>query len=146
MDFTLSATQDDDKFILADIRVEAMRPSLELLERFDETRVRNRLIDDFDAPNTQNIIVDGQIVGFFCLQDKTETLWLKHLYFLNKCQGKGLGQAIIKHIKTIAARQNKPIKLQALRNSPANKFYQNCGFAETHQEQWDIFYKWPADI
>ena len=123
-----------------------MRPSLELLGRFDEARVRARLLDNFQTQYIHNIMIDDQIAGFYWLQSKADNLWLKHLYFLNKYQGKGLGKAVINNIKAIATAQNKPLKLQALRNSPANKFYQNCGFVETHQEQWDIFYEWQTDI
>lgn len=142
MQYTLIQAQQADKHFLADIRIEAMQPSLEILNRFDPIRVRARLLDNFDPKVTQTIVVDHQIVGFFCTKNQPDALWLTHLYFLNKCQGLGLGKAIINHIKTQAASLNKPLKLQALRKSPANGFYKSQAFVETHQEEWDIFYQW----
>lgn len=142
MNYKLTAATDADKTLLADIRAEAMRPSLEALGRFDPIRVRERFLSKFNPTNTTNIWMDGQIIGFFVLNDKADALWLEDLYFLNTYQGKGMGKAIMNNVKNMATQQNSLLKLQALRDSPANIFYQNCDFVETHQEQWDIYYQW----
>lgn len=140
MSFKFIPAQDSDKPQLADLRVQAMKPSLEILGRFDPIRVRDRLLTDFDAKNTQKIMVDNQLAGFFTLIAKDGDLWLKHLYI--STQGQGLSKSVLDHVKTTARNQNKTLKLQALKLSPANQFYQKHGFVETHQEEWDIFYKW----
>lgn len=145
MNHTFTPSKNTDKSTLADIRVNAMKPSLQALGRFDPVRVRNRLLDDFDPNTTFNIMVNQQIVGFFTLITKNDDLWLKHLYIAPEGQGQGLGKAVIKHIKNTATNQSKPLKLQALRGSPANVFYQNHGFVETHQTEWDIFYIWQTN-
>lgn len=134
--------QPSDVTQLADLRVQAMQPSLMALNRFDPIRVRNRLIDNFDAANTHKIIVNQQLIGFFTLATIDGDLWLKHLYISPKIQGKGLGKTVLDHVKTIASKPNTTLKLQALRKSPANQFYQKHGFVETHQTEWDIFYQW----
>lgn len=142
MPFKFIPAQNADKTQLADLRVKAMQPSLEILGRFDPIRVRNRLLNDFDAANTQKIIIDNQLAGFFTTSLKDGDLWLKHLYIAPNGQGHGLGKAVVNHVKSLAIKQNIPLKLQALKQSPANQFYQKHGFVETHQEQWDIFYVW----
>lgn len=142
MSFKFIPASDSDKTQLADLRVQAMKPSLEILGRFDPIRVRDRLLSDFDAKNTQKIMVDNQLAGFFTIALKDDILWLKHLYISTLGQGHGLGKAVINHVKNIAQKQNKPLKLQALKLSPANQFYKNQGLVETHQEEWDIFYIW----
>ncbi|UFW53393.1 MULTISPECIES: GNAT family N-acetyltransferase [Bradyrhizobium] len=55
-------------------------------------------------------------------------------------QGKGIGAAVLRQIFADADSQRISIRLDALRGSEANRFYQRHGFERTHEAEWDIYY------
>lgn len=131
-----------DAEILADIRAEAMRPSLEALGRFDPVRARQRFFSKFDANDTQLILLDSELVGFFVVRAKQDHFLLDHLYLNADAQGLGLGREVVQHVQNIASNAKKPIKLMALKNSPANDFYVSLGFVFVAEDEFDNFYEW----
>ncbi len=135
---------DDDKNTLADIRVAAMRESLEAVGRFDPVRARDRLLSRFNASNTSKILVDGELVGFYTSKLSKDCLWVDDLYIHPSRQGEGLGTDVIDRLKRQSAQLALPIRLGALRDSPANRFYLSHGFVATHEDAWDIFYQFSA--
>lgn len=137
----IPATKDDAS-MLADIRVEAMRPSLEALNRFDPARARQRFLSGFAEQDTFIICCQNEVVGFYVLRDYVDHLYLDHLYIKNKFQGKGFGRKVIEHIQNIALNAEKAIKLIALRKSPANDFYISAGFIFERTEGVDNYYIW----
>ena len=70
------------------------------------------------------------------------TLILDHLYIHPTEQGAGLGGVVLERIKALAVSMGLPIKLGALKESPANQFYRKHGFVKTHEEDWDNYYVW----
>ena len=46
--------------VLAELRVKAMKPSLQNIGRFDEDRVRNRVLETFNALETQKITMGNR--------------------------------------------------------------------------------------
>ena len=127
---------------LADLRTEAMRPSLETLGRFNPVRVRSRFLSGFVPQDTQLILTAGQLVGFYVLKQRADHIRLDHLYLRPAVQGTGLGQKVMDRIKQVAARQNRPIRLMALKQSPANAFYEAAGFVFQFEEAFDNHYMW----
>lgn len=53
---------------LAEVRAAAMRPSLERLGRYDDTRVRQRFLDAFDPTCAWGLELDGRLVGCVALR------------------------------------------------------------------------------
>jgi hypothetical protein len=51
-DLNIYSASPDDAQMLADIRVESMRPSLEALNRFDPVRARDRFLSTFVENDT----------------------------------------------------------------------------------------------
>lgn len=133
-----------DAITLADIRARAMQPSLELLGRFDEQRVRQRLLSNFQPDDTQKIFYQGKLVGFYVLLDKTDHLYLDHFYIDPEFQSAGIGGAVTAEIKKIAEQQQKPIRLGALKGSRSNEFYRRHGFQPTHEGEFDVYYQFDA--
>lgn len=131
-----------DAETLADIRTEAMQPSLEAIGRFDPVRVRERFLSTFDPKDTQLILHGSDLVGFFVVRIKQDHLWLDHLYLKAAAQRLGLGRRVVRHVQDIAAKVEKPIKLMALRHGPANEFYRSLGFALVAEEAFDNYYEW----
>lgn len=128
---------------LADLRVAAMRQSLEAVGRFDEHRARARLRDNFEPQLTQLITLSGALAGFFMLKRSPGCLTLEHLYVHPTFQGKGVGSVVLRHIFHTADQQRVPVHVGALRDSPANRFYARHGFILVREEEFDIYYRRP---
>lgn len=132
-------TTPEDLEALAEIRVAAMRESLEAIGRFDPERARRRLADSFAPAHARWIDFDGERIGFYQLRPTGLEFRLDHLYLLPAHQGQGIGRKVLEHI--FAETQNAPITLGALNQSPANAFYQAHGFQIVEATEWDTEYR-----
>jgi GNAT superfamily N-acetyltransferase len=135
---------DSDFDALADLRIAAMRESLERVGRFDPERARQRLRASFVPASTTGILLEGQRVGFYVLRSEDGALKLDHLYILPEYQGRGLGSAVMQRIAADADGRGLAVRLGALRDSESNPFYQRHGYAKTGEDEWDIYYERPA--
>lgn len=144
MDFEVCHTGDGQS--LAELRARAMRPSLEKVGRFDEGRVRSRFLDSYVAQDSRKILIDGELCGFFVIKQHRDHLYLDHLYVEPVYQNRGIGHAVIAHVVQLAKQLQLPIRLGALRESPANQFYQSIGFVSTHEDAFDIYYQYVPDV
>ena len=142
MNYQIYEVEEDEKEAFADLRIAAMRPSLEAVGRFDPDRARSRFLDNFLRVATRKIEVDGGLVGFYVLKDNEDHLYLDHMYVRPEFQGNGLDGLILKRIIAEAQERGLPLRLGALRGSRSNQFYQSHGFVRTHEEEWDIYYEY----
>ena len=140
MNVTFAHTTGGDVETLVQIRIEAMRESLERIGRFDPTRARERFLASFDAAYCRFILVDGAKAGFVLIRPETDHLQLDHLYIAPAYQGKGVGAAVLDAVLADADAQALPVRLGALRDSDSNRFYQRHGFVKTGEGEWDIYY------
>ncbi|WP_236937806.1 GNAT family N-acetyltransferase [Frigidibacter mobilis] len=141
-DFRIEAALAADSDRLATIRVEAMRPSLEAVGRFDPVRARDRFLDTYCHADTKIILTRDGVAGFFVARKHAGHLYLDHLYVSIPFQGRGIGRRVINLLKTEARSCALPIRLIALNGSPANEFYQSCGFASISRDALDTLYEW----
>lgn len=135
--------EEADGGLLADVRVEAMRESLERVGRFDPIRVRERFLSNFTPALTRHIVADcaGRArVGFVVVRPYSDHLLLEHLYFRQRYQGQGFGTAVLKQVFADADRQSMDVRVGALRASDANRFYARHGFVLAEQSEWDLYY------
>ncbi len=131
----------EDGNVLADIRVAAMKESLEAIGRFDPDRARDRFLSKFDADNTKVVRSGGRIIAFYVIQNKTDHLYLDHLYVHPEYQSKGIGGEILRFLIVQSSSLSKNIKLGALKGSRANDFYRSFGFVKSHEREFDNFYE-----
>ncbi|KQX87223.1 GNAT family N-acetyltransferase [Variovorax sp. Root473] len=126
------------------LRIDAMRPSLERVGRFDAARSRERLSAGFVVPFMHHIVLDGsQRVGFVTLKPEgADALRLDHLYLRTGFQGLGIGEWVIDWAQAQAREQRRDIKLTALVHSDANRFYLRHGFVLEGEEGVDLHYRW----
>jgi GNAT superfamily N-acetyltransferase len=126
------------------VRIDAMRPSLERVGRFDLARSRERLSAGFVVPYMHHIVLDGdQRVGFVTLKPEgTDALRLDHLYLRTGFQGRGIGEWVMHWAKAQARERQLDIKLTALVKSDANRFYLRHGFVLEGEEGVDLYYRW----
>jgi GNAT superfamily N-acetyltransferase len=132
-----------DPAVLADIRADAMRPSLEAIGRFDPQRARNRFLKTFDPLATTLIHAGENFVGFYVLRRHPDHFYLDHFYIRTEFQGQGTGRAALRSIQTVAQKAQLPIRLVALIGSPANQFYATNGFdLVPTEDEFDNHYLW----
>lgn len=132
-----------DPTALAELRAEAMRPSLEAVGRFDPERVRRRFLDSFDPEATLAVFEASVLVGFLVLRTRTDHLYLDHLYIAPVAQGRGLGAVLLCAVQAqIATPLAQEIRLIALTGSASGRFYQREGFVMTGSDGIDDAYVW----
>jgi GNAT superfamily N-acetyltransferase len=125
--WTLRPSSADDAIWLAELRAVVMRPDLERLGRFDPQRVRQRLIDRFEPRHSFVIHVDDEPAGMIAVRPEPDAVWIEHFYLAPQHQGKGLGEAILRHVMAEHG-DDRPFRLNVLQGSPARRLYERHGF------------------
>ena len=133
-----------DAEALVDLRILAMRESLERIGRFDPLRARERFLSGFSPQHTRHILVAGERAGFVVVKPDREALLLDHLYIEPRFQNRGIGAAVLKTVFAEADAGEMPLKVGALRGSDSNRFYVRHGFALVQEDEWDNYYVRPA--
>jgi GNAT superfamily N-acetyltransferase len=139
----LTPAADGDAAGLADLRAAAMRESLERLGRFDRERARDRVLSGFSRAHTRHIVRGGLRVGFVVMKPIDGALLLDQLHVAPSHQGDGVGSAVLGRLFAEADAAGLPIRLSALRDSDANRFYVRHGFQCVGESEWDIHYVRP---
>ncbi|MGC5703551.1 GNAT family N-acetyltransferase [Pseudomonas sp. NFXW11] len=145
LSIALLATTTHDLETLVQMRIAAMRESLERIGRFDPLRARERFVASFAAERCHFILWDGQRAGFIQSQSHLDHLHLQHLYLMPPFQGRGIGAKVLEGLFDRSASEQLPIRLDALRDSDSNGFYRRLGFVQVGESQWDIHYSRPPD-
>jgi len=131
----------DDFESMAELRIAALRESLDRLGRFDPQRARERLRGGFAPEHMQHICRDGERIGYVTLKPSDDgVLRLEHLYIRPGAQGQGVGAWVMDWIKS----HRQDVTLSALRLSDANRFYHRHGFEVVGESEFDIDYRWRA--
>ena len=144
--FQVETATEADGERLATLRVEAMRPSLEAVGRFDPARARDRFLSTFRAEETRLVLDDAaRLVGFFVVRRHKDHLYLDHLYVDPARQGRGIGARIVDLVQAEARAAGLPIRLMALNGSKANAFYRARGFIPVSADALDTHYVWSPD-
>ena len=131
----------DDLESLIELRLAAMRESLERIGRFDPARSRERFARSFDPGHTRHILADGHRVGFIVVKPQAEGLLLDHLYVRPGQQGQGIGGHVLADLLADADARHLPVHVGALRESASNAFYVRYGFHQVSESEFDIFYR-----
>lgn len=139
----LSPTSADDLDQLVALRVDAMRPSLERIGRFDLERARQRFSATFAPEHTRHIEVDRNRVGFVAIKPAPDGIVLDHLYVQPSHQRRGIGAAVLTIVCQEADTLGLPMRVGALRESDSNRFYLRNGFVWVEESEWDIYYVRP---
>ncbi|MGA9911175.1 MAG: GNAT family N-acetyltransferase, partial [Paraburkholderia sp.] len=130
MKLAFASTTHNDAETLVQMRIEAMRESLERIGRFDPQRARDRFLSSFDPDLCKFIVVDGVTVGFVLTRPADDHLMLEHFYVMPEHQGKGVGSTVLAVILADADARSIAVRLGALRDSDSNRFYQRHGFVK----------------
>lgn len=142
METQLANSNDGD--VLAEIRSRSMKPSLEVIGRYDEARVRSRFLDTFRPEDTTKLLWHDELAGFFVVRRQPDHLYLDHLYIDPVFQNRRLGTDALALMKAEAIERRLPIRLRALKHSQASVFYKKQGFRKTHEDDLDFYYEWKS--
>ena len=142
----LEPVAEQDAPALAELRVRAMRESLERVGRFDAQRARERFLSGFSQSHTRHIVRGSSRVGVVVVRPHEAGLLLDHLYLEPDHQGQGLGAAVLAAVFAEADAQGLSLRVGALRESDANRFYARHGFRVVEQGEWDNYYVRPAGV
>ena len=134
----------EDADELAELRVAAMRESLERVGRFDPTRARERFLQGFNPDRTRHIVSSGARSGFVVVSESPDALVIDHLYIHPAHQGAGLGSAVLREILAAADAQSMRVRVTALRQSESNRFYVRHGFELERTSEFDHWYMRPG--
>ena len=140
--FYLETACHDDFEDLQHIRYTSMKESAEANGLFQHDKAREVFLSEFAPEKTLKIRRNGKTIGFYVVLPHPDHLYLDMFYLLPEAQGLGIGSKLLNQIKAQADKQNKPIRLDALRISPANAFYQHHGFHLTHSEGVNNYYEY----
>ena len=141
---TFEPVVEADFEALAALREAALRESLERLGIFDKERSRMRLRGQFWPEHMRHIVDNGKRVGLLTLKPEGNALKLQHLYLAPGSQGQGFGAWALEQVKVEARAQGRDVKLEALKQSDANRFYLRHGFVLEGEEEFDLLYRWPV--
>jgi len=142
--FRFSPAAASDLERLVELRIAAMRPSLERIDRFDLERARRRMVDQFRPEHTRLIWRGEAFAGCVAFgPDAPGWFRLEHFYIHPDRQGAGLGADVLASLLAESDAQALAVRLTVLQESAANRFYARFGFAETARDEVDIFYERP---
>ena len=137
-------TEDFDA--LSELRISAMKESLERVGRFNPERARERLKNSFYPEHSKFIVFENRKIGFYTFRLSEGIFHLDHFYIHPDCQSLGIGSFVMRKLVSTTEEKFSPIRLGALKESASNRFYQRHGFIKLGEDDWDIYYERSVDI
>jgi GNAT superfamily N-acetyltransferase len=138
VDWSLRRSVPSDARWIAELRAQVMRADLERVGVFDPQRVRSRFLDGFVPGNTRVIESGGRAVGCIAERHGTDGTWIEHFYLESRMQGRGVGGAVLSLVLAEAT-QDRVLRINVLRGSPARHLYERHGFALESEDGVDLF-------
>ena len=149
MNLSLAPVSAVDFEALFDLRIAAMRESLERLGIFNLDHARKRFQGQFDPQYMQHICVDEgdgqgpQRAGLLTVVPYPDgRTKLQHLYLLPAYQNRKIGDWAMQQVQSAARRDGKTVWLEVLNKSDAIRFYERHGFVQTGGDPIDLVYQW----
>ena len=123
------------------LRIEIMREHLERVFRYKPSRARRIFREHFDEPGLRLILVDGDRMGCVGFREQADVFKLDSFYLDRRWHNTGLGTAILKVLLAEADARRKPIRLQVLTGSKADRFYLRHGFVKLKEDEIEGHYE-----
>lgn len=126
------------------IRIEVMREHLERVFRYKPSRARRIFRQHFDEPGLRLILVNDRRAGCVAFRVGPEEIRLDSFYLTARHHNRGLGTRILKVLLAEADTLGLPVRLEVLRGSPADRFYERHGFAKLSEDDVEVRYERPV--
>lgn len=149
MHLSFDPVSEGDFEMLLDLRIAAMRESLERLGIFNPDNARKRFQGQFDPQYMQHICVDEgagegpQRAGLLTvIPEQDGRLKLQHLYLLPVWHNRRIGDWAMQQVQDQAQRDGRTVWLEVLNQSDAIRFYERHGFVHMGGDPIDLLYQW----
>ncbi len=126
------------------LRIDVMREHLERVFRYKPERARRIFREHFDEPGLRLILVDGERAGCVGFRISEGEIKIDSFYLDRRYQNRGLGATILKVLLAEADAQDLPVRLEVLRGSPADRFYERHGFVRLAEDDIEAEYERPV--
>ena len=126
------------------LRIDVMREHLERVFRYKPERARRIFREHFDEPGLRLILVDGEKAGCVGFRISEGEIKIDSFYLDRRYQNRGLGATILKVLLAEADAQDLPVRLEVLRGSPADRFYERHGFVKLAEDDIETEYERPV--
>lgn len=143
-DWCLGPISEADFEPLLALRIEVMREHLERVFRYKPSRARRIFRQHFDEPGVRLILVNGERAGCVAFRVDKDEIGIDSFYLAARYHNRGLGTAILKVLLAEADTLGLPVRLEVLRGSPADRFYERHGFAKLDEDDVEARYERPA--
>ena len=125
------------------LRIDVMREHLERVFRYKPSRARRIFRQHFDEPGMRLILIGNQRIGCVGFRDEPECLKIDSFYLERRFHNSGLGAAILKVLLAEADAKAKPVRLEVLTGSKADRFYLRHGFVKLREDEIEAEYERP---
>jgi GNAT superfamily N-acetyltransferase len=142
-DWRFGAVGEADFEPLLALRVLVMREHLERVGRFTPERSRAVFRGHFDEPGLRLILVGGDRAGCVGFRAGPAFVTLDSFYLSAHLQNSGLGSRILKTLLSESDALDKPMRLEVLKQSPADRFYIRHGFIPIGEGEHDVLFERP---
>ncbi len=142
MTLVLRPATEADFEPLLDLSVRVLRADLERLGRFLPSHRRGRMRAVFDAGELRVIEHGGVRIGCVGVARADDHVALHSVYIEPAYQGMGLGAAAV--AAALEGQPDLPLRIEVLRGSAAQRFWERLGFVRVGEEGVDWLYERPA--
>ncbi len=137
------AKEADFEPLLA-IRIDVMREHLERVFRYEPSRARRIFRRHFDEPGLRLILIGDTLAGCVAFRPGNDAIVIDSFYLDRRFQNRRLGATILKVLLAEADALAKPVHLDVLQDSPADRFYERHGFRKIKEDEIERTYERPV--
>jgi GNAT superfamily N-acetyltransferase len=123
------------------LRIEVMREHLERVFRYRPSRARRIFREHFDEPGLRLILLGEERAGCVGFRAGVDEIKIDSFYLDRRHHNRGLGTAILKVLLAEADALGLPVRLEVLRGSPADRFYERHGFVKHDEDDIEAHYQ-----
>ena len=142
-DWRFAEPDEADFEPLLTLRIDVMREHLERVGRYKPSRARRIFRGHFDEPGMRLILVEGKRTGCVGFRSEADCFKLDSFYLDRRLHNSGLGTVILKTLLAEADRAGKPVRLEVLTGSKADRFYLRHGFVKLGEDAIEGRYERP---
>lgn len=132
--FTTRPAVSDDYEFLFDLKKVAELGPITAIFGWDEELQKEMHQQEWLEAKPTIIEVDGERVGSYLVEEQDDQFYFGRFFLLPRCQGQGIGSAILDRICTHAGQQDRPIGLCYLQGNRVGELYARFGFQITTQD------------
>ena len=129
---------------LLEIRIEVMREHLERVFRYKPSRARRIFREHFAEPGLRRIMIGDELAGCVGFRVGEAEIKIDSFYLARRHHNGGLGTSILKVLLAEADAAAKPVRLEVLTGSKADRFYLRHGFVKLREDAIEGEYERPA--